>query len=75
MLFRSSTEKLLAVLADNKVDKFVFSSSAAVYGTPKSVPVTEAMHTLPESVYAETKLAVENISARLQFVRRSQLTQ
>ncbi len=55
----ASTEKLLAVLAENKVDKFVFSSSAAVYGTPKSVPVTEAMPTMPESVYAETKLAVE----------------
>ena len=55
----ASTEKLLAVLAENKVDKFVFSSSAAVYGTPKSVPVTETMPTMPESVYAETKLAVE----------------
>ena len=55
----ASTEKLLAVLAEQKVDKFVFSSSAAVYGTPKSVPVTEAMATVPESVYAETKLAVE----------------
>lgn len=55
----ASTEKLLEVLAENKVDKFVFSSSAAVYGTPKSVPVTETMPTVPESVYAETKLAVE----------------
>ena len=48
----ASTEKLLAALTENKVDKFVFSSSAAVYGTPKSVPVTESMPTLPESVYA-----------------------
>jgi UDP-glucose-4-epimerase GalE len=55
----ASTERLLAVLAENQVDKFVFSSSAAVYGTPKSVPVTESMPTVPESVYAETKLAVE----------------
>ncbi len=55
----ASTEKLLAVLAENQVDKFVFSSSAAVYGTPKSVPVTESAATVPESVYAETKLAVE----------------
>ena len=55
----ASTEKLLAVLAENRVDKFVFSSSAAVYGTPKSVPVTESASAAPESVYAETKLAVE----------------
>lgn len=61
----ASTEKLLAVLADNKVDKFVFSSSAAVYGTPKSVPVTESMPTVPESVYAETKLAVEKFLGTL----------
>ena len=55
----ASTEKLLAALAEHKIDKFVFSSSAAVYGTPKSAPVTESMPTLPESIYAETKLAVE----------------
>lgn len=61
----ASTEKLLAVIAEQKVDKFVFSSSAAVYGTPKSVPVTEAMATVPESVYAETKLAVEKFLGTL----------
>jgi UDP-glucose-4-epimerase GalE len=38
----------------------VFSSSAAVYGTPKTAPVNESAPTEPESVYAETKLAVEN---------------
>ena len=61
----ASTEKLLAVLAEHKVDKFVFSSSAAVYGTPKSVPVTESASTAPESVYAETKLAVEKYLSTL----------
>ena len=61
----ASTEKLLAVLAEQKVDKFVFSSSAAVYGTPKSAPVTEAMPIVPESVYAETKLAVEKFLGTL----------
>lgn len=60
-----ATEKLLAVLAEQKVDKFVFSSSAAVYGTPQSAPVTEAMPTVPESVYAETKLAVEKFLSTL----------
>ncbi|MDA2969200.1 MAG: GDP-mannose 4,6-dehydratase, partial [Actinomycetota bacterium] len=37
----------------------------SVYGTPKSVPVTEAMATVPESVYAETKLAVEKFLGTL----------
>ena len=55
------TVALLDTLIEHGVDRFVFSSSAAVYGTPKSVPVTENEPTKPESVYAETKLAVENI--------------
>ncbi len=55
------TVALLDTLIEHGVDRFVFSSSAAVYGTPKSVPVTENEPTMPESVYAETKLAVEKI--------------
>ena len=55
------TVALLDTLIEHGVDRFVFSSSAAVSGTPKSVPVTENEPTMPESVYAETKLAVENI--------------
>lgn len=55
------TVALLDTLAEHGVNRFVFSSSAAVYGTPKSVPVTENEPTMPESVYAETKLAVENM--------------
>jgi len=56
----ASTKKLLATLQRLNVKRFVFSSSAAVYGTPKTAPVNESAPTVPESVYAETKLAVEN---------------
>jgi UDP-glucose-4-epimerase GalE len=56
----ASTKKLLATLQRLNVKRFVFSSSAAVYGTPKTAPVGESAPTEPESVYAETKLAVEN---------------
>jgi UDP-glucose-4-epimerase GalE len=42
------------------IKRFVFSSSAAVYGTPKTAPVNESAPTEPESVYAETKLAIEH---------------
>ena len=56
----ASTKKLLATLQRMNVKRFVFSSSAAVYGTPKTAPVNESAPTEPESVYAETKLAVEN---------------
>ena len=57
----SSTIKLLETLISENVFRFVFSSSASVYGTPKSSPTTENEPTNPESVYAETKLAIENI--------------
>ena len=56
----ASTKKLLATLQRLNVKRFVFSSSAAVYGTPKTAPVNESAPTVPESVYAETKLAIEN---------------
>ena len=57
----SSTLKLLETLQAHDISRFVFSSSASVYGTPKTSPTTENESTNPESVYAETKLAVENI--------------
>ena len=57
----ASTIKLLETLISQNVCRFVFSSSASVYGTPKTSPTTENELTNPESIYAETKLAVENI--------------
>jgi UDP-glucose 4-epimerase len=41
------------------LNALVFSSSAAVYGNPSSVPVTEDSLMQPESVYAETKAVME----------------
>jgi UDP-glucose-4-epimerase GalE len=40
---------------------FVFSSSAAVYGTPSRLPIGEDDPTRPENPYGETKLAVERL--------------
>ncbi|MEK7293137.1 MAG: UDP-glucose 4-epimerase GalE [Actinomycetota bacterium] len=53
------TIALAHALLSNGVDRFVFSSSASVYGTPAIVPVSEDAALQPESVYAETKVAVE----------------
>jgi UDP-glucose 4-epimerase len=50
---------LLKAMADAKVNKIVFSSSAAVYGTPATGLVTEASPTSPESPYGESKLIGE----------------
>ncbi|MET1006086.1 MAG: UDP-glucose 4-epimerase GalE [Propionibacteriaceae bacterium] len=50
---------LLAAMAEVDVTRIVFSSSAAVYGTPPSGLVTEASPTSPESPYGESKLIGE----------------
>jgi len=55
------TQVLLEVMNENKVDKIVFSSSAATYGDTKEIPITETMETCPTNPYGETKLAMEKI--------------
>ncbi len=42
------------------VRTFIFSSTAAVYGTPKNVPIDEFHPTNPENYYGYTKLVIEN---------------
>jgi UDP-glucose 4-epimerase len=50
---------LLESMAANSVANFVFSSSAAVYGTPATDLVSEQEQTHPESPYGESKLIGE----------------
>ena len=51
--------KLTRALIGAGVKKLVFSSSASVYGTPESMPMTEQTPRNPESVYAATKAVME----------------
>jgi len=55
----TATVRLLAAMADADVNRIVFSSSAAVYGTPSVDQVTETTPTAPESPYGQTKLIGE----------------
>jgi UDP-glucose 4-epimerase len=55
----TGTATLLGAMADAGVDKIVFSSSAAVYGTPDVDLVTETTALHPESPYGESKLIGE----------------
>ena len=55
----TGSQKLFESLNIAGVTRVVFSSTAAVYGTPQSVPVRETDVLSCESVYAETKLMIE----------------
>lgn len=52
---------LLKWARDNAVRKFIFSSTAAVYGNPKTNLVNEESETKPESPYGKSKLMMEEI--------------
>lgn len=55
----TGTVSLLEAMKAEGVDKIVFSSSAAVYGSPDVDLVTEETATNPESPYGESKLIGE----------------
>lgn len=52
---------LLETMVECGVKKFVFSSSAAVYGEPEQIPILESAAKHPTNTYGETKLAVEKM--------------
>jgi UDP-glucose 4-epimerase len=50
---------LLDAITAHDVPRFVFSSSAAVYGEPDEIPIRETAVTRPTNAYGATKLAVD----------------
>jgi UDP-glucose 4-epimerase len=52
---------VLDFMKDQKIDKIVFSSSAAIYGIPKKVPIKEDDTKDPINVYGFSKAAYEDI--------------
>lgn len=62
--FRNNTASTLALLEAVLAEgprRLVFSSTAAVYGEPESVPIKEDAHLKPTNVYGESKLIVETM--------------
>lgn len=59
-----NTHNLLSAMELCGVNKFVFSSTAAAYGIPSKVPITEDLEKAPINPYGESKWAVERM---LQF--------
>ena len=54
-------QTLLEAMDCYSVDKIVFSSTAAVYGEPKKIPIEEDDPTQPTNPYGETKLTMEKM--------------
>ncbi|MGP3922334.1 UDP-glucose 4-epimerase GalE [Streptomyces sp. 8N616] len=55
------TTELLAAMRDAGVRTLVFSSTAATYGEPSEVPITEDAATAPTNPYGASKLAVDHM--------------
>lgn len=65
--FRSNVANglnLLSAMLEHGVGRIVFSSTAAVYGEPESVPIGESHPERPVNPYGESKLMFERILAR-----------
>lgn len=54
-----TTLALLDAMRANDVNNLVFSSTAATYGEPKEVPITEDFPTQPTNPYGASKLAID----------------
>ncbi len=64
--FRNNTANsltLLEAVIEHKVPRFVFSSTAALFGTPDRIPIEEADVLRPTNTYGESKLLVEQMLA------------
>ena len=62
--FRNNTANaltLLEALLEHGVRRFVFSSTAALYGTPERTPIEETDKLQPTNTYGESKLLVERM--------------
>ncbi len=59
----ASTLNLAEVAVERGIERFVFSSSAVVYGAAEALPVTEQTPTAPQSPYGASKLMCERILA------------
>jgi UDP-glucose 4-epimerase len=57
----ASTLSLLEAMLAHGPRRLVFSSTAAVYGEPESVPIKEDSRLLPTNAYGESKLLVEHM--------------
>ena len=59
-----NTLNLLQIMREFNVDKFILSSTAAVYGNPKQIPITEDEELKPINPYGHSKFITEKALER-----------
>ncbi|MFO0628291.1 MAG: GDP-mannose 4,6-dehydratase [Polyangiales bacterium] len=64
----AATLALLGALSSMGVRRFVFSSSASVYGSAREVPISEDAPCAPENPYGRTKRVIEEVLTDLEHV-------
>jgi UDP-glucose 4-epimerase len=55
----AGTLNLIYMCVERKIRKFIFASTATVYGSPEIIPLTEQSQTNPINVYGTTKLEID----------------
>jgi UDP-glucose 4-epimerase len=55
------TINLLNCMVKNNIFNFIFSSSAAIFGTPEKIPIDETHPKIPINPYGKTKLMIEQV--------------
>ncbi len=63
----SASVLLLQSMVEHKIGKIIFSSTAAVYGEPDHIPVTEDSKKVPTNPYGSSKLMIEQILKDVAF--------
>jgi len=56
-----NTINLIEAMLNNKINKLIFSSTAAVYGIPQKIPVKETCQMNPINPYGSSKRMIEDI--------------
>ncbi|RJQ73884.1 MAG: UDP-glucose 4-epimerase GalE [Desulfobacteraceae bacterium] len=59
----SETLALVAAMIRHEIKRFIFSSTAAVYGEPEKIPIDEEHPCRPTNPYGNTKLSIERMLA------------
>ena len=57
----TNTQKLLDTMVEHGVGNFIFSSTAAIFGEPESIPIDESHSKSPINPYGRSKLMVEEM--------------